>query len=168
MKYISYTKSAKIVVHTKVENLLLGNNLVSEPHEGKTITFEELINEPLLLFQSITEGVPSHFFAHLVKEFPFSDEEWAQQLQVSSKSLQRYLASPEYIFRPIHSEKIMSIAEVFFLGLQVFGSKEACYNWLKHDSLAFGYLSPIQVMRNSYGKDLVLAELHNIDHGIFA
>ncbi|MEM0995601.1 MAG: MbcA/ParS/Xre antitoxin family protein [Bacteroidota bacterium] len=39
---------------------------------------------------------------------------------------------------------------------------------LETPNFSLGKMKPIDLLRNSFGKDLVLGELHRIDHGILA
>ncbi|MFN6064781.1 MAG: antitoxin Xre/MbcA/ParS toxin-binding domain-containing protein, partial [Bacteroidota bacterium] len=81
--------------------------------------------------------------------------------------LQRYRAFPEHHFKPIHSEKIIEIAEVTKVGLDVFGNVEKLNLWLNTPSFALGKLKPIELLKDSYGKEMVISELHRMNYGIF-
>ncbi len=98
---------------------------------------------------------------------PFSDQEWSDFLDISLKSLQRYKKESGYIFRSIHSEKIIELMEVTAVGLEVFDKGEDFTAWLNASSHALGNRRPIELLRYSYGKELVLNELHRIDQGVF-
>ena len=68
----------------------------------------------------------------------------------------------------ISDEKIFELAEVTQLGAQVFDSRKQFYDWLNTPSFALGSFKPIDLLSNSFGKNIVLNELHHIDQGIFA
>ena len=93
--------------------------------------------------------------------------DWANVLDISTKSLQRYKTSPERHFKPIHSEKIIEMAEVTKVGLDVFGNIDKLKLWLNTPSYALGNLKPIELLKDSYGKEMVISELNRINHGIF-
>ena len=67
---------------------------------------------------------------------------------------------------PIHSEKIIEIAEVTKIGLDVFGNLEKLKLWLNTPNFALGNLKPIELLNDSYGKEMVIGELTRINHGI--
>jgi putative toxin-antitoxin system antitoxin component (TIGR02293 family) len=80
--------------------------------------------------------------------------------------MQRYKADDSK-FKPIHSEKILEIAEVARFGLEVFGDMESFKLWLNTPSFALGKMKPIDLLGDSYGKELVMTELTHIEYGIF-
>ncbi len=120
------------------------------------------------MFKTIRKGIPVSLFQTIKESAPFSDMEWADLLNISTKSLQRYQNDPTHVFKPIHSEKIMEMTEVSLLGQDVFDTPEQFAEWLKTPSLALGKMKPTELLKNSYGKEMVVDELHCIDHGIFA
>ncbi len=67
----------------------------------------------------------------------------------------------------IHTEKIIELAEVTNFGKKVFDSNEQFYLWLNTPSFALGNLKPAKLLKDSYGKELVMAELNRIEQGIF-
>ncbi|WP_306352979.1 antitoxin Xre/MbcA/ParS toxin-binding domain-containing protein [Flavobacterium sp. '19STA2R22 D10 B1'] len=135
---------------------------------NNNITYNELLSSPMLIVHSIREGVPFNLFKLIKQVTPFSEDDWANFLNISKKSLQRYRDADGYIFKPIHSEKIFELAEVTNLGKEVFDDVEKFYLWLNTPNYGLGNLKPTELLRDSYGKDLVIKELHNIDQGIFA
>lgn len=133
----------------------------------KNISYHEFLSDRMLVVQAIRAGVPFSLFTLIKKETSFNDEEWADFLNISLKSLQRYKTAKDYLFKPIHSEKIFEIAEVTELGRSIFDSNEKFMLWLSTPSFALGNLKPVDLIRDSYGKEMVVRELHHIDQGIF-
>ncbi len=126
-----------------------------------------VFSDKMLLVNVIREGVPQSLFMSLKEISPFSDQDWSDFLDISLKSLQRYKADAEHVFKAIHSEKIIELAEVTSVGLDVFDSKDQFASWLATPSYALGGMKPLELLRDSYGKEIVLSELHRIDQGIF-
>jgi putative toxin-antitoxin system antitoxin component (TIGR02293 family) len=89
-------------------------------------------------------------------------------LNLSKKTLQRHRNEDDFFFKPIHTEKIIELAEVTNFGKEVFDSEEQFYLWLNTPSFALSNLKPAELLKDSYGKELVMSELNRIDHGIFA
>lgn len=144
-------------------------SLLEELHGPFTnLTFNDFLDDKLLLIQSIRKGISFAFFSEIKKTVPFSDEDWATLLNISTKSLQRYAREEDFLFKPIHSEKIIEIAEVTNLGNEVFDDQDQFHLWLHTPSYALGAVAPIELLNDSYGKEMVLDELHKIDQGIFA
>ncbi len=134
----------------------------------KSFSFEDLLNNKLLLIHTIRKGIPFSLFSEIRHIVPFSDEDWAEVLNTSTKSLQRYKLEKDFLFKPIHSEKIIEIAEAALLGNQVFDNQDHFQQWLNTPCYALGSHKPFELLKDSYGKELVLNELNRIDHGIFA
>ena len=133
----------------------------------KNFSFADFLNHKLLVVHSIRSGITFSLFSEITKITPFSDEDWAEILNISTKSLQRYRAEENFRFKPIHSEKIIEIAEVALLGNTVFDTSSKFYMWLSIPLFAMGSMKPIELLKDSYGKEMVLNELHRIDQGIF-
>ncbi|MCX8019084.1 MAG: DUF2384 domain-containing protein [Chitinophagaceae bacterium] len=128
----------------------------------------DILADKTLIIKAIQKGIPYSFFKTLRETAPFSETEWASFLNLSAKSLQRYKQSPRYHFRPIHSEKIIQIAEVTKAGLDVFGDIGKFRLWLDTPNFALGNRKPVELLKDSYGKELMLGELTRINHGILA
>lgn len=127
--------------------------------------YDDLFSHKLIVIFVIKTGISFSLFESISGLTPFTNNQWANFLQISMKSFQRYKQEDKY-FKPLLSEKIMELAEVTHKGIDVFGSKEKFELWLNAPSYALGNLAPIELLNDSYGKELVIAELTRIDHGI--
>ena len=136
------------------------------PFDYDTITFSELFTDRLMMTTVIQNGIPYRLFEQIQRMTPFSESDWATYLELSTKTLNRYKMENRY-FKTLHSEKIMELAEVTLEGLEVFGDTERFNQWLHTPNYALGNRKPLELLKDSYGKDLVMAELTHIDHGIF-
>ena len=134
----------------------------------KDITFSGFFENKLLLVKAIRFGIPQYLFDQIKKITPFSEEDWAEYLNVSTKTLQRHSKEPNYKYKSIHTEKIFELAEVTNFGKQVFDTTEQFHSWLNTPCYALAELKPAELLKDSYGKELVMRELNNIEHGIFA
>ncbi|MBS1759431.1 MAG: DUF2384 domain-containing protein [Bacteroidetes bacterium] len=133
----------------------------------KNITYSEFLSDKMLMILVIREGVPYSFF-NLIRHYtPFTEDNWADFLDISTKSLQRYKQTSK-IFKPIQSEKIIEMAEVTNIGVDVFGDMEKFKLWLDTPNFSLGKLKPMELLKDSYGKELVISELTRINYGILA
>lgn len=121
----------------------------------------------MLMILVIREGVPYSLFNLIQLYAPFSELDWAGFLEISNNSLQRYKQSSKN-FKPIQSEKIIEMAELTYMGLDVFGDMEKFKLWLNTQNFSLGNLKPIELLKDSYGKEMVIGELTRINHGILA
>ncbi|MBO9570942.1 MAG: DUF2384 domain-containing protein [Chitinophagaceae bacterium] len=134
---------------------------------GKNISYTEFFSNRLLLVCIIREGVPYSFFDLIQQITPFNENDWANFLDISTKSLHRYKESARH-FKPIQSEKIIEMAEVTNVGLDVFESIEKFKLWLDTPNYALGNLKPMELLKDSYGKEMVVSELTRINYGVLA
>ena len=143
--------------------------LVNEPVASytKIPSWSEFFLDKMLVMKAIKLGVPFNLFELIKSKSSLSDVAWANLLDLSSKSLQRYKLENRH-FGPLQSEKIFEIAEVNILGLEVFGTTEKFGLWLDTPNFALANEKPLSLLVNSYGKSLLMAELNRINYGIFA
>lgn len=134
---------------------------------NKKLTYTDFLKNKMLIVHAIREGIPYEFFKLIQEQSPFNEDDWALFLGISTKSLQRSRAKDNFVFKPLQSEKIFELAEVTTVGRTVFDSEEQFYSWLTLPSYALGNLKPIELLRDSYGKEMVLQEMIKIDQGIF-
>jgi putative toxin-antitoxin system antitoxin component (TIGR02293 family) len=132
------------------------------------IASSQFFKNKMLVVKTIRKGLPFAIFSLIKKITPFSDDDWANYLNLSTKTLQRYKNEQGFLFKPIHTEKILELTEVTNMGVRVFDNLESFHDWLNTTSLALGNHKPSELLQDSYGKELVLAELNRIEHGIFA
>ncbi|MEC3967033.1 type II RES/Xre toxin-antitoxin system antitoxin [Flagellimonas halotolerans] len=136
--------------------------------KAKNITYSDFFENKMLIIRAIREGLPYKLFSEIKEITPFTEDDWAEYLNLSKKTLQRHSNDANYLFKPIHTEKIIELAEVTNFGNEVFDSAEQFYLWLNTPSYALGNLKPAELLKDSYGKELVMGELNRIDQGIFA
>lgn len=137
----------------------------AEAYDRSEITFKDFLQNKVLIMLVIRSGVPYSLFEKVQLFAPFSENEWAEFLDLSTRSLQRYKQADKP-FGPLQSEKIIEMAEVTQTGLDVFGDMEKFKLWLETPSYALGN-RPVELLKDSYGKELVISELTRINHGIF-
>jgi putative toxin-antitoxin system antitoxin component (TIGR02293 family) len=150
---------SKVVRHSSKSKYLV-------PSESE-ITYSDFLKNKMMIVHIIRDGVPYSLFARIQDYTPFSEKDWSNFLDISTKSLQRYKQQPRK-FKPIQSEKIIEMAEVTNIGLDVFGDMDKFRLWLNTPSFALGNLKPIDLLRDSYGKEMVIGELTRINYGILS
>lgn len=136
--------------------------------ESEEFTYSNFFENKMLISNTIRKGLPYKIFIKIKDVTPFTEEDWAEYLNLSKRTLARYQNEANFLFKPIHTEKIIELAEVTNFGEEIFDSTEQFYLWLNTPSYALGNLKPAELLKDSYGKELVMAELNRIDQGIFA
>ena len=127
--------------------------------------FISFVADKLLVIEVIRKGIPYSMFDVIQKFFPFSMNDWADYLGLSGKSLHRYKQQNKS-FKSIHSEKIIELAEVTEKGVDVFGDPGKFRLWLDTPLFSLGKQKPFDLLKDSYGKEMIMAELIRIEHGI--
>jgi putative toxin-antitoxin system antitoxin component (TIGR02293 family) len=133
--------------------------------DEQNLTYNEFLSNKMLIIKLIRTGVPYSLFDLIRNVTPFSEMDWAEFLNLSTKSLHRYKQDAKH-FKPLQSEKIIEMAEVTNIGVEVFGNMEKFKLWLDTPNFALGSLKPMELLKDSYGKEMVIGELTRINHGI--
>ena len=131
----------------------------------KDLTYLDFISNKMLIIGAIKNGIPYSLFETIQSYTPFSESDWAILLDLSTKSLQRYKFTSRQ-FKSLQSEKIIEMAEVTSVGLDVFGDLSKFKLWLDTPNFALGNMKPMELLKDSYGKELIICELTRINHGI--
>ncbi len=164
-------KSQPIHIDTVAEafTAYLSSQSKSRPRKAtpKGMSFDQFFSDRMLIVRTIREGIPNTLFMSIKALAPFTEQDWSDFLDISLKSLQRYKKDKAHVFKSIHSEKIIELAEVTATGQNVFDSNHQFSTWLNTPSHALGGMMPVELLKDSYGKEMVLNELHRIDQGIF-
>ena len=171
MKYSNKSENSKYYneINESVKEYAIDiNNKSNLNINPENITFSNFFDNKMLVIKAIRQGVPQEVFEKIQQITPFSEEDWANYLNVSKRTLQRHRNDYNYSFKPIHTEKILELAEVTLYGKSVFDSNDHFYKWLNTPSYALALLKPAELLKDSYGKDLVMRELNNIEYGVFA
>ncbi|MBU1369381.1 MAG: DUF2384 domain-containing protein [Bacteroidetes bacterium] len=126
-----------------------------------------VLDNKLLVSTLIRTGIPYHVFQTIQDVSPFNEHQWAVFLGVSTKTLARSKQTEGFVFKPLQSERIFAMTEFIYRGLQVFEDYEQFKQWLNSPVYALGNNKPVELLSDQYGRELVLAELIHIDHGIF-
>jgi putative toxin-antitoxin system antitoxin component (TIGR02293 family) len=154
-------------LNKEISSFLLGPRVKELLYEIKTnVSYNDFLTDKMMMIVAIRAGIPYSLFDLIQNYTPFTDTDWADFLNISTKSLHRYKSSGDYYFKSIYSEKIIEMAEVTKVGLDVFGNMDKLKLWLNTPNYALGNLKPIELLKDSYGKELVISELSNINHGI--
>jgi putative toxin-antitoxin system antitoxin component (TIGR02293 family) len=134
-------------------------------HSNSDLTYDDFLSNKMLIIVAIRTGIPYSFFDLIQHMAPYTEADWANFLDISTKSLQRYKLTSK-LFKPYQSEKIIEMAEVTHVGIDVFGDMDKFKLWLDTPNFSLGNMKPLELLKDSYGKDLVIAELTRINYGI--
>lgn len=132
------------------------------------VRYESLGNGNIIhLIQFVRKGLSYSHFQQLSRNAPFSIKEWGEILHISERTMQRY-KKEGLSFETLQSERILDIALLQRKGIEVFGSTDNFFTWLKSINISLGGIKPIELLDNSFGIGLLKDELLRIEHGILA
>ena len=60
------------------------------------LTYNDFLSDKMLIIVAIRAGIPYSFFDLIQHYAPFSENDWAEFLDISTKSLQRYKQSSKH------------------------------------------------------------------------
>lgn len=144
------------------------NDSISNTYDRiSSSSYREFLSDKYTLARAAKVGVTVRIFEEIQQFSPLNERQWSDSLNINVRTFQRYKTQPAHVFKPIQSAKILELAEVFNEGSKVFDNDDDFKDWLNTPSLALDNKKPIDLLDSSYGKDLVLAELNNIEYGIF-
>ena len=119
------------------------------------------------IIDSINRGISFASFENIIKKYSFSLQNWADFLHISNKTLSRYQKESK-TFDALQSERILQIEILYSKGEEVFGDRENFMKWLETKNLALGDILPLDLLRTSFGIQLLMDELTRIEHGVLA
>ncbi len=132
------------------------------------VRYESLGNGNILhLIHFARTGLAFSHFQQLSRNTPFTSKEWSDILHISERTMQRY-KKESLTFEPLQSERILEIALLQRKGIEIFGSAERFFIWLKSANVALGGISPRELLDNSFGIGLLKDELLRLEHGVLA
>lgn len=129
---------------------------------GKKFIKKDIHNR-LELFRLVECGISKGALDMMQQNTGLTNQELAFAFPVSQRTLLRYKKREK--LNPLLSERLIELAELFSKGLDVFGSREKFYLWLRSPSVALGD-KPINLIANAIGIDMLKDELGRIEHGI--
>jgi putative toxin-antitoxin system antitoxin component (TIGR02293 family) len=119
------------------------------------------------LVKATRKGLPYRSLKRAQKIMPFSQQEWADILHLSSRSIDR-LKKDKKSLGSTQSEKLIEVTLLYDYGIEVFGSVEKFSKWLNRPSLPLGGFEPKSLLDTNQGMVAVKQELSRIDYGVLA
>lgn len=153
--------ATNFVTYAKVLNMARNEKLYS--NINSSLGSKEIIE----LYKKVQLGVPYSAFVSLTKAAPFDIIDWSEFLHLSRRTLERNRRFKK-AFDPLFAEKILAIMMVYHKGLEVWENKENFDAWLIEKNIALGGICPKELLKNSFGIELLRNEIGRIEYGILA
>ena len=142
---------------------------VKEPKSvyGPLSKYGKNITDPFTIALFAKKGLPASSFDDLVSISAGNREVFADRLNISLKTLDRYKKDGRK-FDPSISEIILKWIELYSKGLEVFGSIASFNKWLEKPAFGLQGSRPDELMSTSTGTELIIGELRRIEYGDLA
>lgn len=114
----------------------------------------------------VEKGISKESLENLKEMAGLDYDQLAQLLNVARATLINK-RSPEK-FNTDLSDKIMSLADIFSYGFEVFENKENFRKWLKSPLRALGGKSPFDVLHTSFGREEVRNIIGRMEYGVYS
>lgn len=109
------------------------------------------------------EGLKLRSVRSLVEYLELQKDKFAALMGVSTRTLARW--DSDTPIGPMASKKLLEIDKLTKKGVAVFGNTELFKSWLQQPNIALGGSSPIDLLTEPYGLELVEDAIEAMDYG---
>ena len=134
------------------------------------ISYAKLIGLDARSERALADKVESGFdfraFTQLQAAIKLTTKQLANLISITNRTLSR--RKSEGRLRPDESERLLRVARIFDLVLNMFGGdRQAARNWLTRPNDALGGRSPLTLSKTEVGAREVESLIHRLEHGVF-
>jgi len=115
----------------------------------------------------IKHGMPIRIADNLKSLLSLGDNDLAQILGITSKTLQRKRKARAAL-TPVESDRLYRVQAIFALAVKVLGSPEDAKEWLSTPQIDLRDRMPLELLTTSAGASLVEEVLNRMEYGILA
>lgn len=123
---------------------------------------------PQELRQALQQGIGAESLATFKTQSAMADEELAQALEMSPRSLLRLRTRGAARLPADTSDRLYALSKLYSLAEDVFGDRETALGWLREPQFALGNERPRDWLNSEYGREQVRALLERLRHGQLA
>jgi putative toxin-antitoxin system antitoxin component (TIGR02293 family) len=129
--------------------------------------YEKHLDDRVWLVEEGAAGVPASAVYDLIGLTHLSKEFFANMLNISSKTLDRYRQAEKKL-NPASSEMMLKLFSLYKKGEETFGNIDEFQKWIEKPAYGLGYKVPKTLIQTPGGIDLVIDELIRIEYGDLA
>ncbi len=129
--------------------------------------YEKAVSNNYTLVEQAMKGIESNMVQEVTELYGIRNEQMAGMLNISSKTLSRYMVSEKKL-DSISSELLLKLVALFNHGTEIFGNVESFHSWLEKPAVGLGDKVPFNYLYTSGGIDLVDEEITRIEYGDLA
>ncbi len=131
---------------------------------------DQVAKDDLIGIYELTEkGFPLEDVIRLVESVGLfkSQDVMVKIIGMSIRTLQRKIKNPHEALNPEQSARALRFAEVLTKAEKVFGSQEAAERWMTQPALGLEGHSPIDLLANPVGYEVVADFLTRLEYGVY-
>lgn len=118
------------------------------------------------LLTEVERGLPVKAYAALAKALRLSPEEEDRLLHVSLRTRLRWRQRSR--LDPATSDRIVRIARILALAIEVLENQAHAIAWLREPSDALNGRTPLRAISSDFGAEKVTNLLYQMEHGIYS
>ena len=141
------------------------NNLVSTAKE-LLVPYQTYFESPVNRLSVIKGGLSSSSLKDLLEISGSTRLDIARKLDLTEPTLRKHLSNVKELSTSL-SEHVLFLLELYDKGIDTFGSVQEFKNWLPQHNIGID-AKPNDLLDSITGINMVMNELHRIDHGILA
>lgn len=135
---------------------------------GGTRALGRAVHNQLDLADLIASGIPNCAVESLRRRLHITEQELANSLGVSAKTLQRAAARRPARLTPAQGDRLYRLARIVAMAEQVFEDTERAYCWLREPQRGLGARVPLSLIATEVGAREVEDLLGRIEYGVFS
>ena len=145
----------------------MGQTNVAELMGGSRV-LGKVVHSPLDLADLIEAGLPRETAEQVREHLHLTEQEMAECLGVSTKTLQRLAKQPKGLLSQVQGDRLYRLARIVALAEQVFEDTGRAHSWLRDPQRGLGYRIPLELMRTEVGAREVENLLGRIEYGVLS
>jgi len=128
---------------------------------------KDKVESPFDFIHFANQGIEASVINNFTIYFNLSKNQTANMLNVSEPTLYRWTKANKNLDRN-SSVKLFEIADLFLYGEEVFGNRNAFFNWLNLPNTALGGMQPRELIEIPGGVSKVKDILGRIEYGVYS
>lgn len=138
----------------------------NEEEELPKLSEPSFTMQPIHRLPAALKDFPYSKFKKVADKVPFTQNEWANILHLSERTLQRY-AKDNKSFEGIYVDRILHLDKLISEGLEAFSDTDTFYRWLKRKKNVLGSELSFESLYHTEGIQQVYDEIGRIQHGVY-
>jgi putative toxin-antitoxin system antitoxin component (TIGR02293 family) len=122
--------------------------------------------DQLDLIEEVERGLPTKAYTVIAKALDLTAAEEDRLLHVSMRTRARWKQRTR--LDPATSDRLVRLARILALAIEVLESRTNAVEWLREPSDALAGRTPLQVLTADVGAEKVTNMLYQMEHGIYA